>query len=73
MRQTTETMLKPGKVRFGEILAGENFRFKGSEVLFRRIKGRFAARVSHIGGHVDGASSSGFPFDLDMEVVKAKK
>lgn len=61
------------KVRFGQILIGQDFNIPGSPVVFRRTKGLYAAPVAHIGGHVNGYGSTGFPFDLNMEVVRVPK
>jgi hypothetical protein len=55
-------------IRFGQVLIGQDFKMLGESVVLRRTVGRFAAPVAHIGGHVNGYGSSGFPFDLNMLV-----
>lgn len=54
--------------RFGEVLLGQDFKMLGGSVVFRRVKGLFAAPVAHIGGHVNSHGSTGFPFDRKMLV-----
>ena len=54
--------------RFGEVLLGQDFKMLGGSVVFRRTQGLFAAPVTHIGGHVNGYGSTGFPFNRNMLV-----
>lgn len=56
------------QIRFGEVLIGQDFKLLEKPVVFRRTKGLFAAPVAHIGGHVDGHGSNGFPFERDLLV-----